>query len=34
MMVQFCAASIGYLVSSIFEKEEDAVGISPLFVIP
>jgi len=33
-MLSFCASSLGYLVSSIFEKEEDAVGIAPLFVIP
>jgi len=33
-MVSFCAASIGYFISSIFEKEEDAVGMAPLFVLP
>jgi ABC-type multidrug transport system permease subunit len=34
LMVSFCATSIGYLVSSLFEKEEDAVGMAPLFVLP
>ncbi|CDW73845.1 abc transporter family protein [Stylonychia lemnae] len=34
LMVSFCAASIGYFVSSLFEKEEDAVGMAPLFVLP
>jgi len=33
-MVSFCAASIGYFISSIIEKEEDAVGMAPLFVLP
>lgn len=34
LMVSFCAASIGYFISSLFEKEEDAVGMAPLFILP
>ena len=29
-----CAASFGYLLSSIFEKEESAVSLAPLFMMP
>eukprot|EP00347_Sterkiella_histriomuscorum_P001693 403371041 len=33
-LVSFLSASYGYLISSIFEKEEDAVGMTPLFILP
>lgn len=33
-MVSFLASSYGYLISSVFEKEEDAVGMTPLFILP
>ena len=34
MMLAFCAASVGYFISSLFEKEEDAVGMTPVVVLP
>jgi len=33
-MVSFLSATYGFLISSLFEKEEDAVGMTPLFILP
>lgn len=33
-LVSFMAATYGFLISALFEKEEDAVGMTPLFILP
>jgi ABC-type transport system involved in multi-copper enzyme maturation permease subunit len=34
LLTVLCGTSLGYFLSSIFNKQEDAVGISPVILMP